>query len=227
MSSTGGDDFGSAEDQAYFRILEERFLELRGQATLLSADDWSTAREWRRLGIPAELVVRVMEMLFQRQRERRSKRGISSLRYFRAAVEAAWSEQLELAAGGYRSAPEPGPSIAERLRALAAALPSDLPGLAPLRERLLRIEGGFEEVEAALERIDRELLSRLRDGLERQELAQLDARVDRALAAVLAAAPPEEVARARSSLSDRALRERFRLPVLSLFSPAALGPGES
>ena len=226
MSSTAEDEGRSAEDQAYFQVLEERFLALRGQATLLSADDWATAREWRRLGIPADLVVRVMETLFQRQRERRSKRGISSLRYFRAAVEATWSEHLELGAGGHRAVADPGPTVAERLAALARALPADLPGLVPLRARLEQLEGGLEDVESALGRIDREILARLRDGLAPAERAEIDARVDRALAAALAAAPPEQLAQARESLAGRALRERFRLPLLSLFAPAALGPAE-
>ncbi|KAB2964501.1 MAG: hypothetical protein F9K18_07470, partial [Thermoanaerobaculia bacterium] len=112
MSSTGeADPARSAEDQAYFRALEERFLALRGKATLLAAEDWETAREWRRVGIPLDLVVAEMERLFARQRERRSRRGISSLRYFSAAVHAAWAERLELGAGGARPSPDPGPPV--------------------------------------------------------------------------------------------------------------------
>ena len=39
MSSTEDPEAGTADDQAYFRELEERFLALRGRATLLSAED--------------------------------------------------------------------------------------------------------------------------------------------------------------------------------------------
>ena len=45
-------------------------------------------------------IIEAMEAAFARQRERRSKRGISSLRYFRAAVDAAWDERLRHLAGG-------------------------------------------------------------------------------------------------------------------------------
>ena len=75
MPSTGAEDQGSTEDQAYFRALEEAFLELRGKATLLSAADWQVASEWRRAGVPLDLVVGTMAALFERQRQRRSRRG--------------------------------------------------------------------------------------------------------------------------------------------------------
>jgi len=225
MSSTGeGESSGTAEDQAYFRALEERFLTLRGRATLLSAEDWATAVEWRRAGIPVELVMAEMERLFVRQRERRSRRGISSLRYFSAAVHAAWSERLEAEAGGARPLADPGPPLEERLAALARALPAGLPGRPALERRLLALAGSFEEVEKALGEIDGETVAELARTLGAEEDAALRARVDRALAAALAAAPARELAEARERLYVRALRERFELPLLSLFSPVAMGP---
>jgi hypothetical protein len=224
MSSIEDPEAGTADDQAYFRELEERFLALRGRATLLSAEDWRAARDWRRLGIPLATVTRVMEELFARQRERRSKRGISSLRYFRAAVEAAWEEELERGAGAYRRPADPGPPIEARLAALAAALPAGLPGRAALAQRLATLSGSFEEVEGALAELDRGLLLELRGRLAESELAAVRERVDRAVAGALAALPAEQVAAARRRLEEQALRERFSVPLLSVFSPTALGP---
>jgi len=225
MSSTAAADRpGTAEDQAYFRALEERFLALRGRATLLSGEDWETARAWRHAGIPAELVIEVMERLFARQRERRTRRGISSLRYFRAAVEAAWDERLELAAGGARPAADAGPGLAERLAALSRALPDALPGKAALARRIASLAGSFEEVERELAALDRAAVAELRSGLAEAEAAAIRQRVDRAVAAALAAAPAAEIAQARERLETRAVRERFGLPLLSLFSAVALGP---
>lgn len=227
MSSTAdGDAPGSSEDQAYFRTLEERFLALRGRATLLSPEDWRVARDWHRLGIPAELVVRVMEELFTRQRERRSRRGISSLRYFRAAVEAAFEEQLELAAGGTRRIADPGPTLAERLERLAAALPAELPGGAALGREISRIDGDLEAAERRLAALEAATLADLRGRLTPEEQAELAERIERALGAVRIAQPADEVAAARTRLERQGLRARFGLPVLSLFSPVALGPEE-
>ena len=224
MSSTEDPEEGSAEDQAYFREIEERFLAQRGRATLLSAEDWRAARDWRRLGIPLATVTRVMEELFARQRERRSRRGISSLRYFRAAVEAAWEEQLELGAGAWRRPTDSGPGLEARLAALEAALPPALPGREALAARLSELRGSLEEVETALGALDRELITELRRRLEGPELAAVRARVERALGGALAALPQEQVSAARRRLEEQAIRERFGVPLLSLFSPAALGP---
>ncbi len=226
MRSTGAEDAPSAEDHAYFRVLEESFLRLRGQATLLSADDWQMAREWRHTGVPAELVVAVMEKLFARQRERSPKRGISSLRYFRAAVAAAWDEALALSAGGARVALRPEPTVDERLAALAGHLPVDLPGRDELARRLSALSGGVASVEPELERLDRETLADLAARLDPEARAALDAEVGRALlplASRLSAAARRE---AETRLRAQALRRRYALPLLSLFAPEALGEAE-
>jgi hypothetical protein len=226
MSSTGAEDSPAAEDHAYFRVLEESFLRLRGQATLLSAADWQVAREWRRAGIPAALVVTVMEELFARQRERAPKRGISSLRYFRAALAAAWDRALELRAGGARVATRPEPTVAERLAALAERLPADLPRRAELAGRLTALTGGVASVEPELERLDRETLAALAAGLDAEARTELDAEVIRALAPLasrLSAAARQEAA---TRLRAQALRRRSKLPLLSLFAPEALGDPE-
>ena len=222
MTSTDDPEGGSAEDQAYFRELEERFLGLRARATLLAADDWTTARAWRRSGIPVELVVGVMEELFARQRERGTKRGISSLRYFRAAVEAAWKEQLELAAGGWQRRADPGPAPSERLRSLVAALPSELPGRERLAARILALDGDVEEIESTLAELDRELVSNLLGRLAEPERQALRSRAEHAASIASAALPADQVEAARRRLEERALRERFGLPLLSLFAPEAV-----
>lgn len=222
MSSTEEPEPGTADDQAYFRAIEDRFLALRGRATLLSAEDWQTARAWRRLGVPIELVLRVLEDLFARQRERRPKREISSLRYFRAAVEAAFEEQLELAAGGGRVVADPGPPVTERLARLAAAIPAGLPGASALSSAIVGLTGPVEEAEAELARIETRRLGELESALDAAARAGVEARVDRALGAARIALPAEQLAAARARLVRQALRELAGLPVLSLFSPVAL-----
>ncbi|HQN38153.1 MAG TPA: hypothetical protein PLQ31_01300, partial [Thermoanaerobaculia bacterium] len=47
----------SAEDHAFFQAIEERFVALRGAATLLSPADWQLARAWHRAGIPLAAVL--------------------------------------------------------------------------------------------------------------------------------------------------------------------------
>jgi len=222
MSSIEEPEPGTAEDQAYFRAIEERFLALRGRATLLSAEDWQAARAWRRLGVPLELVLQVLEQLFARQRERRAKRDISSLRYFRAAVEAAFEEQLELAAGGGRGLADPGPPLAERLSRLASAIPERVAGASALAQAIAGLSGPVEQVEAELARIEARTLAELGRSLAPDARTALDERVDRALGAARIALPADQRDAARERLFRQALREVVGLPVLSLFSPVAL-----
>ena len=227
MRSTGVDASPSAEDHAYFLQLEQEFLNLRGRATLLSAADWQVAREWRHAGVPAELVVTVMRSLFARQRERSPRRGISSLRYFRAAVAAAWDEVLALQAGGHRLPTAPEPTVEQRLAALADRLPVDLPERPALAAALAALSGGLETVEPELARLDAETLRRLEAGLDGAARAELDAEVARALSPLgerLSAAARRQ---ASGRLRAQALRRRVRLPLLSLFAPEAMGDPEA
>ena len=215
---------GTAEDQAYFRALEEHLLDLRGKTTLLAPADWQAAVEWRRRGIPIDLVKSVMSELAAKQKARGSKRGVSSLRYFRAAVEAAWDEQLELGAGAVAPRFDPGPPVAARLAALAAAIPKSseaLGALESVRAELSLLTGDMEEIEAALVPLDRRLLAAAHTALTAERRAKIDARVEAAMRMVAAGLPAEEADELRERLRVQALREETRLPHLSLFAPAA------
>jgi hypothetical protein len=222
MSSTGAEP-GDAADQAYFLAIERAFLALRGQATLLAAEDWQTARLWRRAGIPVEFVVAVMESLFARQRERKSKRGISSLRYFRAAVAAAWDEQLAHRAGGGAPPPDPGPPAETRLARLAAAIPAELPGAGALRAAIAGLSGPLDIIETELGELEGRFLAEYAAGLPAAELATLAQRVERALGAAAVGVPDSARSAVCASLERQMLRRSSGLPVLSLFSPAAIG----
>lgn len=207
------------DDHAYFRVLEEEFLRLRGKATLLSAADWQVAQGWHRAGIPIEIVVQVMEALFARAREKR-KRTISSLSYFKAAVESAWEEVESLSAGGRKERLEPF-RVDERLRRLAGSLGAALPGRERWAAAIEALHGELDEVEKALGELDRTLLAELAAALPESERRAQDSEAEGALAAVAKRLPPEELDRARAHLRGRLLRERFGVPVLSLFAPAA------
>ncbi len=223
MSSTEEPEQVSAEDRAYFRALEDHFLQLRGKTTLLGPEDWMVARGWRHAGIPVELVRRVMEDLFVRQQQRKSRRGISSLRYFAAAVEVAWRESLEHAAGGAMPRPsDPGPPIATRLDRLARSLPGDLPAVASLRGRLARLRGDFDSVERDLMVLEGEVLDRAEENLEDSVRREILDRVERAMGRLAALGSTEELEETRHRLIRQALRSQLELPVFSLFAPEVM-----
>lgn len=215
------------EDHAYFLAIERTFLGLRKKAALLTAADWQVAQAWHRQGIPSELIQDVMEKLFERQQAKKG-RTISGLRYFRAAVEAAWEEMLALKAGG-RAEEAVALPVEARLGNLASRLPTAL----PLRARWvaaladLAVKGGpASEVEEALRALDAELLRTLSAGLDTAESVALGGQVDQALARLRGRLPEDELAIASARVGEQLLRRRFAAPVLSLFSPEARGERE-
>jgi hypothetical protein len=200
-------------------------VKLRGAPLLLSPADWHVARRWRLQGVPLELVRRSLDEVFTRRRERGAKGRISRLAYCAPAVEAAWAAHAELAAPGGRVEAEPFDAAA-RLSALAAALPSGLAAAGlPARLRALAAAGlDAPAVEERLAELDRETLDRSLAALPGAVRGGLDATVDRAIAALGGRLPPAELDRARERLTRQVLRDQLGLPVLSLFSPEALGP---
>ncbi len=228
MNATEPDTAPSPEDHAYFLAIERKFLGLRKKAALLTAADWQEAQGWHRQGIPLELVQDVMEKLFERQQARKG-RTISGLRYFRAAVEAAWEELLALKAGGRAEEAQPLP-VERRLANLSARMPASL----PQRERwvaavaaIQSAAGPANEAEVALRALDGELLLALRAGLGDDERQAMAAQVEQALSRLRGRLAEDELAIASQRLFDQLLRRRFDSPVLSLFSPEARGEGDA
>lgn len=217
-TAAGGED--GPEDQAYFQALEQTFARLRGSAVLLSPADWHIAREWRRRGIPLELVERTLEETIARRRERGAKRKVNSLGYFRPAVEAAWEEVEALTAPGRRFPSEPPLRVEQRLDALAAALPVALPDAATWAARIRALAGTAESVEGALAGLDAELLASVEKNLAAGPRAELASQVEHTLAVVRTRLPEATVEEIRQRLLRQALRRRLDLPVLSLFSVA-------
>lgn len=231
MTATAPDEIPSSADHAYFLAIERTFLGLRKKAALLTAADWQEAQSWHRRGIPVELIQDVMEKLFERQHARKG-RIISGLRYFRAAVEAAWEEVLALKAGG-RAEEAVALPVESRLANLAARLPSALPQRSSWVAALaaLAVQGGSpNEVEEALRALDSDLLRTLREELaggDGTALVEQAAQVDRALARLRGRLAEDDLVLARARVTEQLLRRRFAAPVLSLFSPEARGQGET
>lgn len=204
----------------YFRTIEECFLVWRGSPLTLGSGDWQLARAWFEQGVPIQMVVDTLEDLFER-RDEEGKEKVASLRYFRSAIERAWSERQEMLAPA-EELETPDIDVGARLAALARALPADLPQRRSWEERLLSLAGAPEVVEAALLSLDQELRLALQQALpERQRLA-LETTVQASCDKLAGRLPKEELERAAQRLTEQHLRRHWRLPMLSLFSPEAL-----
>lgn len=217
------------------------FVELRGAPLLLSPKDWRTAREWHREGIPLDLVLRTLEEVFERRRERGDEDKISSLRYCDRAVRSAWKGVRELTGAaaepvsGPASADSPAPDVSSRLEALAQALPEDLPGCGEAARRIRslipaespgdpeasRPNRDERSIEQALTRLDEEVLERVAQSLSAEQRAALEEETEASLEPLAARLPQEEIERARRRLRTQKLRRKLGLPTLSLFAPEA------
>jgi hypothetical protein len=214
-------DFDAQEsDHAYFQAIEEIFVVLRGSPLLLSPADWQVARRWHRDGIPLDVIRDALREVFERRKERGAKGKISSLRYCAPAVEAAWAERRELTTPG-EGAQAPAFDVEARLRSLSAALPAELTGRDLLAGRLAALAGDPPQVEQALAGLDREMLGGAASALDEAIRSEVAAAVERTLAGLRSRLPADEIERSRERLTHQVLRQRLRLPVLSLFSPDA------
>ncbi|MGE0639192.1 MAG: hypothetical protein AB7G12_09155 [Thermoanaerobaculia bacterium] len=213
----------SAEEHHYFQAIEAHFLRLRGKAVLLSSSDWQIAQGWYRAGVPLEVVLQVMEQLFERARDRKG-RAISALRYFRAAVEAAWEEVEALSAGSRRDRLEPV-RVAERLRRLTEALPADLSRRDDWVARIEALDGAVEVVEHRLSELDAELLAAGKESLPEAQRESILRQAADALGRLQGRLPAEEIERSRRHLEEQLVRRLLALPVLSIFAPQARNSG--
>jgi hypothetical protein len=212
------------DDQQYFQAIEERFLELRGAPLLLSPSDWRVAQKWNRAGIPLPLVLRTLEEIFARRREREADGRVSGLRYCNSAVEATWRQERELQAtvsrGGF---PAETLDIAARLQRLAASVPRELPGFAQVTEaiRAAVAEPTSHLVEQRLAQIENEWLSRVIAGDGELDLDAVLRDVETRLASLAATLPKEDLDTHRERLRRQKIRVLYGLPSLSIFAPEA------
>jgi len=206
----------SAEEVAYFRAVEDAFVRLRGAPLLLSPADFLVAARWHREGVPLPLVVATLEEVFTKRREREAKGRINSLRYCAQAVDAAWAEVRELQGPGRREVVAETP-VAERLAALAEALPAEIAGREDWRRRVLASSGPAEVVEQALRGLDDELLAAADATLNAAERERLDGEVEAILDGLRDRFPDSELEALRAQLRRQRLRRLMGLPVLTLF----------
>lgn len=201
---------------AYFRAIEDAFVRLRGAPLLLSPADFQVAARWQRDGVPLGLVLATLEEVFAKRRERGTRGRINSLRYCAPAVEEAWADVQELQGPARPEDDGAGLDVAERLAALAAALPDGSEWDA-WRSRILALEGAAAEVEEALRGLDGGLVAELDRGLAADERERLSAEVEAIVEGLRDRFPDAELVALRGRLFRQRLRKARGVPVLSLF----------
>ncbi len=80
------------DEEEYFRLIEEHFLQKRGNPMLLSPREWSLIREWYEAAIPQEVVLRAIDRGFEKRTE--DKRPLS-LRYCSRLIKSEHKKYLK------------------------------------------------------------------------------------------------------------------------------------
>ena len=82
------------EDEEYFQVIEEYFLQKRGNPVLLSPKEWVLIGEWHTQQIPKEVVLRAIDRAFERK-EGKEEKDIFALSYCKRFVKSEFKKHLK------------------------------------------------------------------------------------------------------------------------------------
>jgi hypothetical protein len=111
------------DEEEYFRVIEDHFLQKRGNPMLLSPKEWVLIREWYEASIPAEVVIRGIDRAFEKKKDPDNE--ITNLLYCKRIVKSEYKRHLKSMEGadGSPGSIEPPPADIEQfLEKLAIGL---------------------------------------------------------------------------------------------------------
>jgi hypothetical protein len=82
------------EEEEYFKMIEDYFVQKRGNPMLLSPKEWALIREWQQAEIPQEVVIRAIDRGFEKKKDDDEKTP-TSLNYFRRIVKSEYKRYLK------------------------------------------------------------------------------------------------------------------------------------
>jgi hypothetical protein len=152
----GRDAEAGLEEAEYFQRIEEHFGQRRGGPLVLSPKEWLLVQRWREKGIPLPIVLRGINMAFDRFAASGPRPDrLNTLSYCAQHVETAWEEHRRAHAGSTeattrKSIDMPSPAVLH-LRAVATscrrAVSPSLPDVASTA-----LESAAQELDALAER---------------------------------------------------------------------------
>lgn len=80
-------------EEDYFRLIEEYFLQRRGNPVLLNPKEWALIREWYEKNIPQEVILRAIDRGFEKKED--DDKTSLSLRYFKRLVKSEHKRYLK------------------------------------------------------------------------------------------------------------------------------------
>jgi hypothetical protein len=210
------------ERSRYFQEIARAFFARRGAPLFLSPKDLSLIEDWEKSGIPPAVALEGIERSFEKTGFRAGGRGkILALAYCDPAVRRAFDQHRDRKVGGRRT---PAAPKASEARAKAGAA---------VEEFLSRASRETPDLEEPFLEARRALRGAGENARAGDELDRLDGRVDAILLARAGTSDREEAAREvrsrhpglpvreRAAAAERLLlkrlRDKYRVPYLSLY----------
>lgn len=209
------------DGDGYFAAVEAHFIERRGSPLFITPAEWFLVSKWEEQGIPLDVVQEGIDRVFERPQAAAKPRKLG---YCRQTVEAAFRRFREVTLGGGENR---GP-VEDRFDAAAhlSRLASKLSGLStpPVASDLAaRVEAlgdsgeTLQRIEEALTAIDDELVENAEDALDENVRAALLSDAGASLASYRDRMPDKVYQSALRSAYRRRLRDKAKLPRLSLY----------
>jgi len=132
-----------AETSRYFQAVSQYFLEQRGAPFFVSSKEVEKIREWKKMGIPLQIVREGIKDCFVTHRRRPGRRGkISSLAFCHASVLRGYAAYKERRVGGQRKPAYKEDKRAELKKAVERFLtscPENFPELRNIYSRVQKL----------------------------------------------------------------------------------------
>jgi hypothetical protein len=206
----------------YFTEIERFFQTKRATFTLLSTLDWVLIENWKDQGIPLDVVLKGIDLTFERSR---SKEKIGSLAYCAKAVAQICEESKDLRV----EKPELPDISSDQVTAYIEKLASGVEGLSrvfpefaskispiAVSVRSLSI-GNLREAEQQLSALEEKVIALIKVASDDAVLLDVKREVDADLAPFRSTMTVEQLTMLEQQLWRRKLMERFDVPRLSLF----------
>ena len=215
---TDHDEPDEHDEQGYFGDVEAYFIERRGSPLFITPAEWFLVSKWEEQGIPLHVIHDGIDRVFERPQAAAKPRKLG---YCRQTVEAAFRRFREVTLGGGQ---DRGP-VEDRFDAAAhlSRLASKLSRLAVAPELAVRVEAlgdvseNLQRIEDALTAIDDELVEFAEDALDENDRDALLSEAGASLASYRDRMPDKVYQSALKSAYRRRLRDKAKLPRLSLY----------
>ncbi len=205
------------EESHYFRKIARHFLARRGAPFFLSAKDLDLVSSWEKAGLPLPVVLEGIDQAFEGHRLRPGKADkILSLSFCRGQVLKAFERYRDRNVGGKRkfvSREDKRRLVRTEIESFLGQPASQVLFLKNIfleaHQKLAGPDFNDESMESLDEKVDAELLARAEEG-DKDE-------VKKEILAAGGRLAKDELARIMDIKIVKNLRERFKIPYLSLF----------